>query len=76
MQKVFLKLQMHTKVSNPDFGLLAQKYEEIIQDAKKQIRYPESSDSYSIMCFKKAFSTFEMLQAYGTDMDRLFKHFK
>lgn len=45
MQKVFLKLQMHTKVSNPDFGLLAQKYEEIIQDAKKQIRYPESSDS-------------------------------
>lgn len=63
-------------VSNPDFGLLAQRYEEIIQDAKKQIRYPESLDSYSIMCFKKAFSTFEMLQAYGTDMDRLFEHFK
>lgn len=63
-------------VSNPDFGLLAQKYEEIIQDAKKQIRYPESLDSYSIMCFKKAFSTFEVLQAYGTDMDRLFEHFK
>lgn len=73
----FLKVvNAYKALSNPNFGLLDQRYEEIILDAKKQIRYPESLDSYSVMCFKKAFSSFEMLQAYGTDMERLFEHFK
>ena len=73
----FLKVvNAYKAISNPDFGLLEQSYEDIILDARKQIRYPESLDSYSVMCFKNAFSSFEMLQAYGTDMDRLFEHFK
>lgn len=73
----FLKvINAYKAVSNSNSDLLESKYEEIIVDANKQIRYPESLDSYSIMSFKKVFSTFEMLQAYGTDMEMLFERFK
>ena len=63
-------------MTNPAFGKLEQEFEETIQDAKKLIRCPESLDSFSIMCFKKAFSSFEVLQAYGTNVDKFFELFK
>ena len=74
--EMFLKaVNAYKALTNPDFGLLEDDYEDVILEARRQIGYPESLDSYSIICFKKAFSSFEMLQAYGTDMEKFFKHF-
>ena len=73
----FLKIaNAYKAMTNPAFGKLDQRYEDNILDAQNQITYPESLDCYSVMCFKKAFSSFELLQAYGTDMERLFKNFE
>lgn len=72
----FLKIaNAYKAITNPAFGKLDQRYEDNILDAQNQITYPESLDCYSVICFKKAFSSFELLQAYGTDMERLFNHF-
>ena len=75
--KRFIKIaNAYKAMTNPAFGKLEQEFEETIQDAKKLIRCPESLDSFSIMCFKKAFSSFEVLQAYGTNVDKFFELFK
>ena len=72
-EEVVKTANAYKALTNHEPSLLELNFEDIISEAKGVASCLDSC--YSVMSFKNAFSAFEVLQAYGLDMEKLFNTF-
>lgn len=72
-EEVVKTANAYKALTNHEPSLLELNFEDIISEAKEIASCLDSC--YSVMSFKNAFSAFEVLQAYGLDMEKLFNTF-